>query len=128
MRSWTLLIKMLLLSVVVLAAVPVGNAADRKAPPPPNGVRGMRQDAQAARIQWDYSGHDFGYVLYAAYDEKHPVFHRENENLLRQNYIVWDAPRDQGKQFVFYVTAVDKEGRESKPSPSVRVDLARREP
>jgi hypothetical protein len=128
MRVRPFLNKVFFVSTFLLMLTTAHGATDPKAPPPPKGVRGVRQDAQAARVQWEYAGGDLGYVLYAAYDEKHPTFHRENDDLLRQTYIVWDAPRDQGKQFVFYVTAVDKEGRESKPSPWVRVDLARREP
>jgi hypothetical protein len=92
-------------------------------PQAPTGVRAFRQDAQAARIEWDYAGHSLGYRLYAAVDEAPPVFHQENEEPLHQNFVVWDAPRGQGRQFRFYVTAVDSSGRESAPSKPVRVSL-----
>ena len=110
------------------AQPPLPAAAASVKPTPPAHVRGLRQDAQAARIQWDFDGNSRGYLLYAAVDAKHPVFHRENEAPLRQTYVVWDAPRDKGTKFIFYVTALTADGHESDPSPQVAVDLSKRDP
>jgi hypothetical protein len=93
-------------------------------PKAPVDVKAERQDFQAARITWKKMGNDVRYVLYAAYDRKPLDFHKENDgNPMAENFAIWDAPRKGGRRFVFYVTAVDREGRESEPSKHARIDL-----
>ncbi len=99
-------------------------AAGAEAVSPPRNVKAERQDFQAARISWTPMGKNIRYRLYAAYDRKPLDFHQENDGRpVADPYQIWDAPRGKLRRFVFYVTAVDEKGEESKPSNHARVDL-----
>jgi hypothetical protein len=117
----------LLLALVCAAALAGSVLADEEASPPPQPpakVTAVRQDFQAARIQWDPGQPGEKYYLYAAVDHKPLAFHKENEgHPLSGRYLIWDAPREQGRKFAFYITTVDNQGRESRRSAIVRVDL-----
>jgi hypothetical protein len=88
--------------------------------PAPMGFKAERQDANAVRLMWASSRNDVGYTLYASYDSDRPDFHKENETPIKANFLVWDAPRKGPRAFVFYLTAIDKNGNESVPSSRVR--------
>jgi hypothetical protein len=93
-------------------------------PKPPAHVTAVRQDFQAVRVQWEQTQPGEQYYLYAAVDGKHPAFHKENEgHPLSGRFVIWDAPRDQGRKFAFYITTVDIQGRESKPSKIAHINL-----
>jgi hypothetical protein len=92
-------------------------------PVPPSQIKAERQDFQAARITWK-GQKDLRYFLYASRDQKPLDFHKENDGKpLTDHFVIWDAPREGERRFVFYVTAVDNEGQESVPSKHVKVDL-----
>ena len=95
-------------------------------PAAPKHVRGQQQDIQAVRITWEETAGRVGYNLYASYDAHPPDFHKENEQPLKQNFVIWDAPREGSRKFLFYLTTVDDQGRESAPSRRVRVELKSR--
>jgi hypothetical protein len=114
---------LILLTWMLCGAVKVGGDAGER-PHPPAHVRAERQDFQAVRITWDRMENSMKYLLYASYDRMPLDFHNENDaKAFSDNFVIWDAPRKGPRKFVFYITAVDSQGRESKPSKHVRVDL-----
>jgi hypothetical protein len=100
-----------------------GLAATTGALKPPLELRGEPQDRQAIRLSWKRNGPNAGYRLYAAIHREPFDFHRETETPLTQEFVIWDAPRIAEKTFVFYVTSVAPDGRESRPSNQVVVSL-----
>jgi len=73
-------------------------------------------------LNWDDLGPDFHYNLYASYASDHPKFDRDG-HLLRKAIIYWTPPVKGEQVFLFYVTAVDAQGRESAPSERVMADM-----
>jgi hypothetical protein len=114
-------VRSIITTSALLLVVVSANAA---APRAPRNVKAERQDFQAARITWDPMGNGVRYQLYASYDQEPLDFYQEhNGQPIAENFAIWDAPRKGKRQFVFYVTAVNKKGQESAPSKKVKVDL-----
>jgi hypothetical protein len=109
-------------AVVFLSLVFVREGFAR--PRAPVNVRAERQDFQAARITWDRMEKNMRYRLYAAHAVEPFDFHQENSGVpIAETFAIWDAPRKEPRRFVFYVTAVDPAGQESRPSKRVWIDL-----
>ena len=73
-------------------------------------------------LRWNSVGPGYRYNIYSALANQPQGYEVENDKPLSDSGGIWIPPANPG-HFLFVVTALDKEGRESARSRSVYVDL-----
>jgi len=106
-------------------ALPIARTALRPSVPVPTGLTYQPIDGGHLRFMWNTAGAGYRYNLYASLPEPVAFTYNDPENSapMTENVVVWNAPSDKGKRFIFELRTLDAQGRESASSNRVEGDL-----